>query len=105
MRAGLMSSRGVPRFGEGPLQGSYAVKDGFTFALIARIGEANGVVVGEALGHLGQSRRLGVDELEDDLLHRSPLESWSCSRYTDMRRGFDGLALLVQEHLKRDPHS
>jgi transposase len=25
--------------------------------------------------------------------------------HTDMRKGFDGLALLVQETLKRDPHS
>ena len=24
--------------------------------------------------------------------------------HTDMRKGFDGLALLVQEQLKRDPH-
>ena len=29
---------------------------------------------------------------------------WLASGATDMRRGTDGLALLVQETLKRDPH-
>lgn len=29
---------------------------------------------------------------------------WLASGVTDMRRGFDGPALLVQETLKRDPH-
>jgi transposase len=29
---------------------------------------------------------------------------WLASGATDMRRGFDGLALLVQETLKRDSH-
>jgi len=30
---------------------------------------------------------------------------WLATGHTDMRRGFDGLSLLVQEQLKRDPHS
>lgn len=29
---------------------------------------------------------------------------WICTGHTDMRKGMQGLALLVQEHLKRDPH-
>ncbi|MPZ34516.1 MAG: IS66 family insertion sequence element accessory protein TnpB [Rhodospirillales bacterium] len=35
-----------------------------------------------------------------------PLETrvWLASGVTDMRRGFDGLALVAQEVLKRDPH-
>ncbi len=28
---------------------------------------------------------------------------WLAAGFTDMRKGFDGLALLVQEKLKRDP--
>lgn len=30
---------------------------------------------------------------------------WLATGHTDMRRGFPGLALLVQETLKTDPHS
>ena len=30
---------------------------------------------------------------------------WLASGHTDMRKGFDGLALQVQEVLERDPHS
>jgi transposase len=29
---------------------------------------------------------------------------WLATGHTDMRKGFNGLALLVQETLKRDPH-
>ena len=30
---------------------------------------------------------------------------WLATGHTDMRKGFDGLSLIVQEALKRDPHS
>ncbi len=30
---------------------------------------------------------------------------WIAAGHTDMRKGFDGLALRVQEVLKRDPHT
>ena len=30
---------------------------------------------------------------------------WLATGHTDMRKGFDGLALLIQETFKRDPHS
>jgi transposase len=28
---------------------------------------------------------------------------WLCAGHTDMRKGFDGLAMLVQEKLRQDP--
>jgi transposase len=34
----------------------------------------------------------------------SGVQVWLSTGHTDMRKGFDGLALLVQEQLKRDPH-
>jgi transposase len=30
---------------------------------------------------------------------------WLATGHTDMRKGFDGLALMVQEKLEHDPHS
>jgi transposase len=34
----------------------------------------------------------------------SGVRVWIATGVTDMRKGFDGLALSVQEHLQRDPH-
>jgi transposase len=34
----------------------------------------------------------------------SGMRVWLATGHTDMRKGFDTLALLVQETLKRDPH-
>lgn len=34
----------------------------------------------------------------------SGVRVWLAGGRTDMRKGFDGLALLVQEQLKHDPH-
>jgi transposase len=35
----------------------------------------------------------------------SGVQVWLASGHTDMRKGFDGLALLVQETLNRNPHN
>ena len=35
----------------------------------------------------------------------SGVRVWLATGHTDMRKGFDGLALLVQETLRRNPHS
>lgn len=35
----------------------------------------------------------------------SGVRVWLATGHTDMRKGFDGLALIAQETLKRDPHS
>jgi transposase len=34
----------------------------------------------------------------------SGVRVWLATDHTDMRKGFDGLALLMQVRLKRDPH-
>jgi transposase len=36
---------------------------------------------------------------------RSGVRVWIATGYTDMRRGMNGLALQIQEGLKRDPHT
>jgi transposase len=36
---------------------------------------------------------------------RSGVRVWIATGHTDMRRGMNGLALQVQEGLKRDPHA
>jgi len=36
---------------------------------------------------------------------RSDVRVWIAAGHTDMRRGMNGLALQVQEGLKRDPHA
>ena len=33
------------------------------------------------------------------------VQVWLATGHTDMRKGFDGLALVVQETLKRNPHN
>jgi transposase len=35
----------------------------------------------------------------------SGVHVWLATGHTDMRKGFDGLALLVQETLRRNPHN
>jgi transposase len=35
----------------------------------------------------------------------SGVRVWLATGHTDMRKGFDGLALLVQEALQRNPHN
>ena len=35
----------------------------------------------------------------------SGVRVWIATGHTDMRKGFDGLALLVQETLRRNPHN
>jgi transposase len=35
----------------------------------------------------------------------SGAQVWLATGHTDMRKGFDGLAVLVQETLKRNPHN
>jgi transposase len=35
----------------------------------------------------------------------SGVQVWLATGHTDMRKGFDGLALLVQETLNRNPHN
>jgi transposase len=49
--------------------------------------------------HAGERRAAAMIALP------SGVQVWLATGHTDMRKGFDGLALLVQETLKRNPHN
>ena len=54
---------------------------------------------------IGVDEGAGKDEAAAMIPAPSGARVWLAAGHTDMRKGFDGLALLVQETLKRDPHS
>ena len=58
----------------------------------------------EAL-HVPMTRIRGEHRAPEMILVSSSAQVWLASGHTDMRKGFDGLALLVQETLKRNPHN
>ena len=54
-------------------------------------------------GHrVGADRGAGEDRAATMI--PSGVRVWLATGHTDMRKGFDGLAVLVQEQLRRDPH-
>jgi len=54
---------------------------------------------------IGTDEGAGEGQAATMILTPSGARVWLAAGHTDMRKGFDGLALLVQETLKRDPHS
>lgn len=52
----------------------------------------------------GLKQRSGRPKAKTLIPVPSGVRVWLATGHTDMRRGFPGLALLVQETLKRDPH-
>ena len=63
-------------------------------------GRPAGVDQRRRAGRVGRRRAAGVAMIALP----SGVRVWLATGHTDMRRGMPGLALLVQEHLKRDPH-
>ena len=56
------------------------------------------------VGHVGADRGAGEAQAPAMIPIPSGVRVWLAGGHTDMRKGFDGLALLVQERLKHDPH-
>ena len=60
---------------------------------------------GRCFDGLGAHEGAGEGQAAAMIPAPSDARVWLAAGHTDMRKGFDGLALLVQETLKRDPHS
>jgi hypothetical protein len=60
---------------------------------------------GRSLYGIGADEGAGEGQAAAMIPAPSGARVWLAAGHTDMRKGFDGLALLVQEALKRDPHS
>jgi len=55
-------------------------------------------------GRWGRSAAAGLDSIGGTMITPPPgTRVWLAGGFTDMRKGFDGLAMLVQEKLRRDP--
>src|SRR5215216_967449 len=53
----------------------------------------------------GDDQRAGKGRTTTMISIQSDVRVWLATGHTDMRKGFDGLAVLVQETLQRNPHS
>ena len=60
--------------------------------------------VGRCFDGIGADEGAGEGQAAAMIPAPSGARVWLAAGHTDMRKGFDGLALLVQETLKRDPH-
>jgi transposase len=55
--------------------------------------------------NLGGGCCVGAERASAMISFPAGAQVWLATGHTDMRKGFDGLALLVQETLKRNPHN
>jgi hypothetical protein len=60
---------------------------------------------GGRIDGVGADEGAGEGQAAAMILVPSGARVWLAAGHTDMRRGFDGLALAVQETLKRNPHT